>query len=61
MVAGDLAEARDYLFSALRETVYRDAGSLATIELEITPARAGARAGLIGATTMALEHVLVPG
>jgi len=61
VVAGDLTDARDYLFSALRETVYRDAGTLATIELEITPARAGARAGLIGATTMALEHVLAPG
>ena len=60
VVAGDLTEARDYLFSALRETVYRDAGTLATVELEITPARAGARAGLIGATTMAVEHVLAP-
>ena len=60
VVAGDLTDARDFLLSALRETVYRESSTLATIELEITRARAGARAGLIGATTMALEHVLAP-
>ncbi len=31
---------------------------LATSELEISRARAGARAGLIGTSTMALEHAL---
>ena len=52
--------ARDFLLSALRETVYREANTLATIELEISRARAGARAGLIGTATMALEHALTP-
>lgn len=58
VVAGDLTDARDFLLSALRETVYREANTLATSELEITRARAGARAGIIGTTTMALEHAL---
>ncbi len=58
VVAGDLTDARDFLLSALRETVYREANTLATSELEIARARAGARAGIIGTTTMALEHAL---
>ena len=44
----------------MRETVYRESSPLATSELEITRARAGAQAGLIGATAMALEHALAP-
>lgn len=60
VVAGDLTDARDFLLSALRETVYREANTLATSELEISRARAGARASLIGTTTMALEHALGP-
>lgn len=58
VVGGDLTDARDFLLSALRETVYREANTLATSELEISRARAGGRAGVIGATTMALEHAL---
>ncbi|WP_170179273.1 ROK family transcriptional regulator [Solirubrobacter pauli] len=58
VVGGDLTDARDFLLSALRETVYREANTLATSELEIARARAGARAGIIGTTTMALEHAL---
>jgi predicted NBD/HSP70 family sugar kinase len=58
VVAGDLTDARDFLFSAVRETIYREANTLATSELEISHARAGARAGLIGTTTMALERAL---
>ncbi|MDA0185176.1 ROK family transcriptional regulator [Solirubrobacter phytolaccae] len=58
VVAGDLTDARDFLLSALRETVYREANTLATSELEIARARAGGRAGIIGTTTMALEHAL---
>ncbi|MBE2315950.1 ROK family transcriptional regulator [Solirubrobacter sp. CPCC 204708] len=60
VVAGDLTDARDFLLSALRETLYREANTLATSELEISRARAGARAGLIGATTMAVDHALSP-
>jgi predicted NBD/HSP70 family sugar kinase len=58
VVAGELTDARDFLLSALRESVYREANTLATSELEISRARAGARAGLIGTSTMALEHAL---
>lgn len=60
VVAGDLTDARDFLLSALRETVYREANMLSTSELEISRARAGTRAGLIGTTTMALDHALRP-
>jgi predicted NBD/HSP70 family sugar kinase len=60
VIAGDLTDARDFLFSALRETVYREANTLATSELEISRAGAGAQAGLIGATTMAVSHALAP-
>jgi predicted NBD/HSP70 family sugar kinase len=60
LIAGDLTEARDFLLSAIRETVYRESGPLATSELEISRATAGIRAGVIGATTMALEHALAP-
>ena len=60
VVAGDLTEARDYLLSALREIVYRESNPLATSELEIDRARAGHRAGLIGASTLALDHALAP-
>ena len=58
MVAGELSDARDFLLGALRETLYREANTLATSELEISRARAGARAGLIGVSTMGLEHAL---
>ena len=58
VVAGDLTDARDFMLSALREALYREANTLATSELEISRARAGARAGLIGVSTMALEHAL---
>ena len=60
VVAGDLTDARDFLLSALRETLYREANTLATSELEIARARAGLRAGIIGTSTMALEHALRP-
>src|SRR3954451_3213603 len=60
VVAGDLTEARDYLLSALREIVYRESNPLATSELEIDRARAGHRAGLIGASMLALDHALAP-
>jgi predicted NBD/HSP70 family sugar kinase len=60
VIAGDLTDARDFLLSALRETVYREANTLATSELEITRSQAGARAGVIGAITLALDHALSP-
>ncbi|HEY6891595.1 MAG TPA: ROK family transcriptional regulator [Solirubrobacter sp.] len=60
VVAGDLANAHDFLMSALRETVYRESNTLATIDLEIARARTGVRAGLIGTVTMGLEHALTP-
>ena len=60
VVAGDLTEARDYLLSALRETVYRESNPLATAELEIDRARAGHRAGVLGASMLARDHALAP-
>jgi predicted NBD/HSP70 family sugar kinase len=60
VVAGDLTEARDYLLGGMREIVYRESNPLATSELEITRAHGGRRAGLIGASRMALDHALAP-
>jgi predicted NBD/HSP70 family sugar kinase len=58
VVAGDLTDARDYLLGALREIIYRESNPLATSELDINRARAGRRAGLIGASKMAVDHAL---
>jgi predicted NBD/HSP70 family sugar kinase len=60
VIGGDLSDARDFLLSALRETVYREANTLATSELEITRSQAGTRAGVIGSITLALDHALAP-
>jgi predicted NBD/HSP70 family sugar kinase len=58
VVAGDLSHAREQLLRVLRATVYRDANTLATLNLEIDRCYAGDRAGLNGTVVMALDHVL---
>ena len=55
-----LAEASQPLLAGIRESVYQRASPLATGELRTVTSRLGARAGVIGATTLALEHVLQP-
>jgi predicted NBD/HSP70 family sugar kinase len=60
VIGGELAEAGQPLLAGIRESVYQRASPLATGELRTVTSRLGARAGVIGATTLALEHVLQP-
>jgi predicted NBD/HSP70 family sugar kinase len=60
VVGGDMADASEPLLAGIRESVYQRASSLATRELRIVPSRLGPRAGVVGVTTVALEHVLEP-
>jgi predicted NBD/HSP70 family sugar kinase len=60
VIGGELAEATEPLLAGIRESVYRRSPPLATRELRILTSRLGPRAGVVGATTLALEHVLEP-
>lgn len=60
VVGGELADASEPLLAGVRESVYQRSSPLATQELRILTSRLGARAGVVGATQMALEHVLQP-
>jgi predicted NBD/HSP70 family sugar kinase len=60
VVGGSMADASEPLIAGIREGVYRQASALATRELRILTSRVGARAGVVGVTTLALEHVLEP-
>jgi predicted NBD/HSP70 family sugar kinase len=60
VVGGELAEASEPLLAGIRESVYQRSSPLATRELRILTSRLGPRAGVVGATTVALEHVLDP-
>jgi len=60
VVGGEMAEASEPLLAGIRESVYQRASARATRELRILTSRLGRRAGVVGATTLALEHVLEP-
>jgi predicted NBD/HSP70 family sugar kinase len=60
VVGGELAGASEPLLAGLRESVYQRSSPLATRELRVLTSRLGARAGVVGAATLALEHVLAP-
>ena len=60
VVGGKMAEASEPLLAGIRESVYQRASALATRELRILTSRLGPRAGVVGVTTLALEHVLEP-
>jgi len=60
VVGGELADASEPLIAGIREDVYKHASSLATRELRIITSRLGHRAGVVGVTALALEHVLEP-
>ncbi|MFC3894023.1 ROK family protein [Lentzea rhizosphaerae] len=61
VVGGDLAAAGEMLLAGVREAVYRRSLPLATENLRIVPSRAGEVAGVLGAATMVVHHVLSPG
>jgi predicted NBD/HSP70 family sugar kinase len=60
VVGGEMAAASEPLLAGIRESVYQRASALATRELRILTSRLGPRAGVVGVTTRALEHVLEP-
>lgn len=58
VVGGDMAPAYDMFVAGLRETVYRDASTIATRDLRIVAATFAAESGVRGCATLALDHVL---
>jgi predicted NBD/HSP70 family sugar kinase len=60
VVGGEMAEASEPLLAGIRESVYQRASARATQELRILTSRLGPRAGVVGASILALEHVLEP-
>lgn len=60
VVTGDLAEAGEHLLAGVREAIYRRSTALATHSLRIVRGIAGDRSGVVGASVLAIEHVLSP-
>jgi len=60
VIGGELAGAREPLLAGLREVVYLRSLPIATGDLQILPSRLEARAGVVGATALAVEHVVSP-
>ncbi len=60
VIGGRLADAGEHLLAGIREVVYQRSLPLATEHLRIVASAAGAQAGVLGAATMAAEHVLSP-
>ena len=60
VIGGQMAQAGEHLLAGIRETVYHRSLPLATEHLRIVPSRAGGEAGVLGASAMAIEHVLSP-
>lgn len=57
-VGGLLAQSNEGLLAGIREVVYGRSLPLATGNLQIVSARTGEHAGVIGAATMVIQHVL---
>ena len=60
VVGGALAESPQQLLAGVRETAIGRSLPMATRDLRMGAARLGARAGVIGAAVMVIEHVLAP-
>jgi len=59
-IGGSMAQAGEHLLAGVREVVYQRSMPLATEHLGIVPSRAGDRAGLMGASMLAIHHALSP-
>jgi predicted NBD/HSP70 family sugar kinase len=57
---GETSDAAEDLLTGVREVVYKRSPPLATSRLTIVHSHAGERAGIVGASVMATEHVLAP-
>ena len=60
VVTGDLADAGEHLLAGVRETIYRRSTALATHSLRIVRGANSERGGVVGASVLAIEHVLSP-
>jgi predicted NBD/HSP70 family sugar kinase len=60
VVGGQLAGAGEHLLAGIRESVYQRSLPLATEHLRIVTSQAGDRAAVLGASWLAIEHVLSP-
>jgi predicted NBD/HSP70 family sugar kinase len=58
VIGGTLALAGEHLIAGVREVVYSRSMPLASENLQIVQSKAGKEAGIIGASVMAIEHVL---
>jgi len=58
VIGGIVAEAGEHLLAGIREVVYRRSLPLATQHLRIVASRTMGRAGVLGASAMASDHVL---
>ena len=60
VVTGDLAEAGEHLLAGVREAIYRRSTALATHSLRIVSGSADEHGGVVGASALAIEHILSP-
>lgn len=61
ILGGELAAVADQLLAGIREQIYALATAHTTRELRITISQAGPRAGIIGASALAIAELLSPG
>ncbi|GHD43523.1 ROK family transcriptional regulator [Mycetocola manganoxydans] len=60
VVGGAMAQAGEHLIAGVREIVYARSMPLATQHLQITQSSVGANAAVLGASILAIHHVLSP-
>jgi predicted NBD/HSP70 family sugar kinase len=60
VMGGDLGEAHEHLLAGVREVIFERSPPLATRDLRIVSSSLGDRAGVVGAASMAIEHILAP-
>ncbi|GAA1033221.1 ROK family protein [Virgisporangium ochraceum] len=60
VVGGVISDTSEHLIAGIRELVYQSSLPLATEHLRIVTSRNWSRVGVIGASAMAVEHVLSP-
>ncbi|MBD3779045.1 MAG: ROK family transcriptional regulator [Micrococcales bacterium] len=60
VIGGVVAEAGEHLIAGIREVVYQRSLPLATQHLRIVTSQARSQVGILGASAMAVDHVLAP-
>lgn len=60
IVGGQLAQSGENLLAGIREEVYANSAPLATRDLTIVQSKSGGRAGVVGASILAIDYVLAP-